>query len=275
MSRPRRNGNAVVFHEQKFTRPANRGDRGERRYMSAIQALNRQEAESPGYHPVRVLIADDHTLIRQGLIGLLGDVFPAWQFREAVDLVSVERELGDADIELLVIDLGMPGMGGRASLRELRVKYPDLKVVVLTGRDDHATILECLAAGVHGYVLKADAAGQMLLAVRTILAGGIYVPSALSQIVHDAGVGHLTSTPAEPARVPGSPAGLTGRQQEVLNLLAEGRSTKDIARRLALGVGTVKVHLTGVYRALGARNRTEAVAKAVAIRAVEPTSRIC
>ena len=241
--------------------------------MPAIQTMTRPAVESVGYRTKRILIADDHTLIRQALIGLLSEVFPDWEFRQAGDLHSVERELGDDDVDLLVTDLGMPGMSGRASLRELRVKYPQLRVAVLTSRDDHGTILDCLGAGVHGYILKVDAADQLLLAVRTILAGGIYLPATLSQVIHDT----QPESAALPVPLPmaESPAGLTGRQQEVLDLLAQGRSTKDIARRMQLGIGTVKVHLTGVYRALGARNRTEAVAKAAAGRFGSPAPALC
>jgi two-component system nitrate/nitrite response regulator NarL len=246
-----------------------------RLYMANFLLKSSPRMERTGLPSVHVLIADDHSLIRQGLIGLLSDVFPAWQFSEADDLATVQNELENSPPELLVIDLGMPGMSGRTTLRDLRIAHPDLKIAVLTGRDDPQTILDCLSAGVHGYILKVDASDQLLLAVKTILAGGIYVPAALSQIMATAGMERrpeaVQVAPAQPKSMPG----LTGRQQEVLELLAEGRSTKDIARRLQLGIGTVKVHLTGVYRALGARNRTEAVAKAIAVRAHEPTGHLC
>jgi DNA-binding NarL/FixJ family response regulator len=225
---------------------------------------------------VRVIIADDHMLIRQGLIGLLGDVYPDGEFLQAGDLQDVEQELAAGPVDLLLIDLSMPGMNGAVTLRELREKHPKLLVAVLTGRDDHTTILSCLNAGVHGYILKIDALDQLLIAVRTILAGGVYVPAALSQIIYAAGVESLVeSTQASGPPPATSSLGLTARQQEVLDLLAEGRSTKDIARCLSLGIGTVKVHLTGIYRALGARNRTDAVVKAAASRLKNPAEAVC
>ena len=215
---------------------------------------------------LRVIIADDHTLIRQGIIGLLAGIFPHWAFLQAGDLPTTEQHLADASVQLLIIDLSMPGMNGSTTLRDLREKHPRLKVAVLTGKDDRTTILSCLNAGVHGYILKIDALEQLLIAVRTILAGGVYVPATLSQVIHAAGVESLIESQVEPNFTPVSALGLTARQQEVLDLLTEGRSTKDIARNLSLGIGTVKVHLSGIYRALGARNRTDAVARAGATR---------
>jgi DNA-binding NarL/FixJ family response regulator len=202
--------------------------------------------------------------MRQALIGLLSDEFPGWRFRQAGDLAAVEREISAEAVDLLVIDLGMPGMSGRGSLRALRLAHMEMRIAVLTSHDERSTILDSLAAGVHGYILKIDAYEQLLSAVRTILAGGIYVPAALSEIVHEPEAERLTESIFLPT--PTASATLTGRQRDVLELLSEGRSTKEIARRLQLGLGTVKVHLAAIYRVLGARSRTEAVAKAIALR---------
>jgi DNA-binding NarL/FixJ family response regulator len=164
-------------------------------------------------------------------------------------------------------------------LLALREVYPQTRVAVLTGTEDRATILDCLGAGVHGYILKSGAAETMLQAIETLLAGGVYVPAMITRVAaaappmaHPHGPGHAsTSAATEPALSPlaaaggpvlAKPAGLTPRQIDVLKLLAEGRSTKDIARGLNLGLGTVKVHLAGVYRALGASNRMEAMVRA-------------
>jgi DNA-binding NarL/FixJ family response regulator len=197
-----------------------------------------------------ILVADDHALVRQGLVRLLKDAHSDWRFGEAGTLDETIEALSGAPHDLLVIDLNMPGMEGSASLQALREAYPTTRIAVLTGAEDRATILDCLSAGVHGYILKSDAVGHLVEAIETVMRGQVYVPQALTRIVQ-----------ARPAPQPAS-ATLTPRQFEVLQLLAEGRSTKDIARRLDLGVGTVKVHLAGVYRALGAQNRMEAVVKA-------------
>ena len=208
---------------------------------------------------MRVLIADDHILIRQALIGLLSNAWPSWIFEEAGSFQAVDDRLSATNIGLLIIDLDMPGMQGGASLLQLRQTYPAVKITVLTSNDGRASIFDCLRAGVHGYFLKADASQQLLLAVQTILAGGVYVPSLLSEIGTDLPDSPQTDPPA-PATPPTTPR-LTTRQQQVLRLLAEGRSTKEIARILDLGIGTVKVHLSAAYRTLGAHNRVDAVVK--------------
>jgi DNA-binding NarL/FixJ family response regulator len=163
---------------------------------------------------------------------------------------------------LLLIDLSMPGMAGAASLRTLREIYPETKVVVLTGADDRPTIVECLAAGIHGYIVKSSPTEEIVNAVKTILAGSVYVTPAIAHIAATAGAseGVGANPPSGPTPKPGLRAeDFTPRQRDVLRLLSEGRQTKEIARQLDLGEGTVKVHLAAIYRTLNARNRTEAV----------------
>jgi len=212
---------------------------------------------------LKVLIADDHAVLRQGLRQLLADENPEYEFAEADGFDAALDTLAGSGGDLLLIDLGMPGIAGADSLRALREAHPATKVAVLTGADDRATILDCLGAGVHGYILKTSPVIEIQHAIATILAGGVYVAPALAQL--DGAV-----APRPPTTAPDAPQALcaetgadtlrfTGRQLAVLRLLAEGRSTKDIARDLGLGVGTVKVHLAAIFRALNANNRTEAV----------------
>ena len=140
-------------------------------------------------------------------------------------------------------------------LRRLREQFPDQKIVVLADSEERETILECLAAGANGYILKSATLGQLLRAMETMLSGGVFAPAALAGLPQ----------PAAPAREPQATClavHLTERQIEVFHLLSEGCATKTIARRLGLAVGTVKVHLAAIYRVLGAHSRVEAIAKA-------------
>lgn len=205
---------------------------------------------------MNLLVADDHALVRQGLLRLMADAHPDWQFDEAGTLDEALAVLSAKSVDLLVLDLNMPGMDRDTSLHALREGYPETRIAILTGNEDRSVILECLSAGVHGYILKSDAVTQLVFAIEAVLAGHVYVPPSLTRLVQVPD--HAPQAASPPQRV----AGFTPRQREVLVLLAEGRSTKDIARRLDLGVGTVKVHLAGVYRVLGAQNRMEAVVKA-------------
>ena len=204
---------------------------------------------------MRVLIADDHALLRQGLVELLRVEKPGWSLGEATDFPSVQAALAVEPPHLLILDLRMPGMAGEAALRQLREDHPAMLTVVLSGVDDRAAILACLEAGVHGYVLKTMKLDEILAALQSVLDGHVFVPPMLARAV------------VRPApRTDSLGQKFTARQVEVLTLLAEGRSTKDIARALNLGVGTVKVHLAAIYRILGAHNRMEAVMRAGALR---------
>ena len=220
---------------------------------------------------MHVHIADDHGLLRQGLTELLKNHDPSWTFSESGTFDDTVATISADMPDLLIIDLRMPGMQGQESLRAIREALPELKVVVLTGLDDKSTILECLAAGVHGYVTKSSASEQILTAIKTVLSGGVYAPAALASI-HRAAESELPRpVSASSIQAAGGPASaanprFTARQMDVLRLLAEGRSTKDIARNLDMGVGTVKVHLSAIYRILGAHNRMEAVVRAGALK---------
>jgi DNA-binding NarL/FixJ family response regulator len=206
--------------------------------------------------PTRLLIADDHSLLRQGVRQLLSDEFTDFTFAEADSLDAVLNQLAADPVDLLLIDLGMPGMAGAESLRALREAYPNARIIVVTGIEERAMILDCLAAGVHGYVLKASPVEEIIRAVRMVLAGDIYVARALATL---GPVREVSEHPAAMPTVPVDRSRFTARQVQVLQLLAKGLSTKDIARSLELGPGTVKIHLAAIYRRLNAHNRTEAV----------------
>jgi DNA-binding NarL/FixJ family response regulator len=221
---------------------------------------------------MNILIADDHALVRRGLRQLLADEELGLPNAPS-DLIFLEADRFDAALEvlaskgadLLLVDLLMPGMAGANSLRAVREAHPTTKIVVITGWEDRATMLDCLGAGVHGYVPKSLATDQIVKAIEVILAGGVYVPSEIANLN---GGDPATRNgpngkdkPSLPPIVPGL-ARFTKRQLDVLQLLGQGRSTKEIARSLELSEGTVKVHLAAIYRGLNARNRTEAVALA-------------
>ncbi len=205
-----------------------------------------------------LLIADRATVFRYGLIELLKEQRPGWSSVQAAGFDDVLMHLRDTPTDLVLIELGLCGASRISGLTRLRQFFPEQKIVVLADDDDRMTILDCLAAGVNGYVLKSATVSQLLRAIETVLSGGVFAPAPLT--------GLPLAVP--PARVLPeqelSPlmAHLTDRQIEVFRLLSEGCATKTIARRLGLAVGTVKVHLAAIYRVLGAHSRVEALAKA-------------
>jgi len=219
---------------------------------------------------MQILIADDHALVRQGLRQLLADdqlglpnALGDLSFLEADGFDAALEVLATKGADLLLIDLSMPGMAGANSLRALREAHPNTKIVVITGWEDRATMLDCLGAGVHGYVPKSFATDQIVKAIEVILGGGVYVPSEIANLNGTETVnGSGKDKPIGSMPTVAGLARFTKRQLDVLQLLGQGRSTKEIARVLELSEGTVKVHLAAIYRGLNARNRTEAVALA-------------
>lgn len=164
---------------------------------------------------------------------------------------------------LALFDLKMPGMSGAASLGAVRECFPSVKAAILSASTARADILTALAAGSHGYIPKTLGASEVARAIETILAGTIYVPAFLAEIGPADG-----SRPAEAAPSQNPPS-LTRRQRDVLQLIGDGRSNKEIARKLDLGEGTVKVHVAALLRALGVGNRAAAAAAGTRLLADE------
>lgn len=156
-------------------------------------------------------------------------------------------------IGLVTIDLGLPGLQKSAGLRDLRVRYPDVRVVVVAASRDRDVVLDALGAGVHGYIPKDVSVQETAEALRNVIAGHMYVPSFVSDLT-------ARKEAAADASSPANDAALTSRQFEVLNLLAAGRSNKEIARLLSIAEGTVKVHIAAAFRMLGVHNRVSAAA---------------
>ena len=201
-----------------------------------------------------LVIGQPCALLRDGLVRLFdagahGAVQAAATLDEAATLLA---EAGDA---VLLLDLALPGADGFAGIGAMRARFPGLRIVVLAARGCQDETLRCLAAGALGYVAKAEGLAALRQAVDVVRRGGVHVPA------WPAAPAAPVSTALAPSARPGVGA-LTGRQRDVLLLLAEGRSTKDIARCLDLAVSTIKVHLAAVYRVFGARNRVEALCRA-------------
>jgi DNA-binding NarL/FixJ family response regulator len=215
---------------------------------------------------IGALVADRLLFFRRGMTALLQESRPGWQLSDTGTFEDVLTHLHNGDIELVLVDLELPGLGGAEGVRRLRALCAEQRIVVLADDDDRGTILECLAAGAHGYVLKSATPSQLLRALDTVLSGGVFAPASLTGTPIRA----QPAAPAVPTNLQPLLATLTDRQRDVFRLLAEGCATKTIARRLNLAVGTVKVHLAAIYRVLGAHSRMEAMAKASGGFAITP-----
>ena len=193
-----------------------------------------------------VVIADDHALFRMRLVQLLQSEFGVKRFLQATAFQEVIEHLKQKDVTLLILDLQMPGLSSSTDIAHIRRQRPDALVVVLSASDRREDILEALSAGVHGYIVKSQQPDGLIDRLRYVLSGEIYVPPTLSEHA-------IRSSRPEKRR-------LTSRQRQVLEGLVAGKSNKDIAQALNIAEGTVKMHLAALFRALGATNRTHAVA---------------
>ena len=208
---------------------------------------------------MKTLVADDHALLRSGLIEALSRLDPEATTYEASNADEVMGILSaHPDLDLILLDLFMPGANGFDLLSQVCDTASGASVVVLSASDDTAHMRKALDCGAAGFIPKSTAREVMLSALQLVLAGGIYVPPDL---VHAPATSPATPEGDGPPPPGSEEAGttLTPRQQDVLRLIAQGRSNKQIARDLDLSQNTVKIHVAGVLRALGAANRTQAV----------------
>jgi DNA-binding NarL/FixJ family response regulator len=220
-----------------------------------------------------VLIADDDEFFRLALKSILTNGLGFGQVIETGSLDEALERLGDrTDISLALFDLAMPGMESAASLGAVRECFPHLRVAVVSGSKRRRDILLALEAGVHGYVHKGVGAPDLARALRKIMDGEIYVPSSLADLpaVADDAPSNLSPPGSRDA---GRSASLTPRQREVLQLLVQGKSNKEIARALQLGEGTVKIHLASLFRNLGVNNRSAAAVAGLHLLAREDQDR--
>jgi DNA-binding NarL/FixJ family response regulator len=220
---------------------------------------------------MKIILADDHALFRDGFVLLLlqhaPDVqcFTARSFDEAMALLE-----SHPDTDLLMLDLNMPGMRGVTSVQAVLRAHPGLPLSILSGEESREQMEALLRAGASGYIPKAASSPVMISAIRLMLAGGGYVPPQVlaresgAQIEQSDRRAGGEDRRADSVMRPESSIAiqLSPRQQDILRLLAEGKPNKLICRELDISEGTVKTHLNAIFRVLGVENRTEAAVKA-------------
>jgi len=193
---------------------------------------------------MKILIADDHVLFREGMVHILQ---PLDDNVSVIETGNVDQTLAvvakNDDIDLVLIDLFMPGRNGFDALKEISQNQPTLPIVVLSASNNQQDIHKAIELGAMGYIRKDSSSSVMLNALRLIIAGEIYIPSSAL---------HSSKQQTQ----------LTGRQLDVLKLMDEGLANKLIADRLNISEPTVKMHISAIFRELNVNNRTQAVLKA-------------
>ena len=206
----------------------------------------------------RIVIADDHTILRDGLKSLLNSVGGFDVVGEAADGLQAIRAVEKVHPEVLLIDLSMPKMSGINAIQEIRKSAPDTKIIVLTVHDNEEFIGECLKAGAQGYILKDASQQELVTGIETVVAGKPYLSPGVSEKVID---GYLTGKKTmKPSNVMDV---LSQREREILKLVAEGHSNKAIAGYLCISYRTVEKHRANLMNKLGLHNVAELTAFAI------------
>jgi DNA-binding NarL/FixJ family response regulator len=202
---------------------------------------------------IRIVIADDHSVVRQGLrmfLALDPDMDIVAEAGDGADAVRLVRELQP---DVVLMDLIMPVMDGIAATQAIREEFPDTEVVALTSVLEDASVVGAIRAGAIGYLLKTTEAEDLRRAIRAAAGGQVQLsPEAATRLMRE-------------VRAPDSPETLTGRETDVLRLVAEGKANKEIAQGLGIGEKTVKTHVSNILAKLGLQSRTQAALYAARI----------
>jgi two-component system NarL family response regulator len=194
--------------------------------------------------PIRVLLAEDHEIVRDGLAAIIDYQADMTVVGHACNGEEAVERFAELQPDITLMDLRMPGMGGAPAIEAIRKKFGDARIIVLTTYDGDENIYRALKAGARGYLLKDSGKDDLLSAIRAVHEGRSYVPPEIATRL-------VTRTQA------GAP--LTTREIEVLQLMAEGKSNKEIGAALFISEGTVKTHVNSIHEKLSVSDRTEAV----------------
>jgi DNA-binding NarL/FixJ family response regulator len=200
---------------------------------------------------IRILVADDHPIVRDGLVAILSTQPDFEIVGEAADGAEAVKQALTLTPDVMLLDLAMPELDGVEVLKRLRAEGASTRVIVFTAFDTDERILDAVQAGAQGYLLKGAPRDELFNAVRVVQAGGsLLQPIVASRLMRRVSEGRAVQDVAEL---------LTGRELEVLRLLAQGQQNKEIAAQLVISERTVKFHVSSILGKLGAGNRTEAV----------------
>ena len=200
--------------------------------------------------PEKIIIADDHPLFRQALLGTLQNKLNSTQWLEAQTIAELEQQLTDnSDSDLLLLDLNIPGAHGFSTLIHVRTHFPQIPVVVVSAHEDHSTISKAMGYGAAGFVPKSTPIDDIFNAIMTVLSGQIWLPESFRGAQESGEIIDIAE------RV----ASLTQQQYRILMMFAQGLLNKQIAYDLNVSEATIKAHATAIFRKLDVRNRTQAV----------------
>lgn len=209
---------------------------------------------------IRVVIADDHTLVREGLKQLLlaaGDLEVVGEARDGHDVLQRVRE---SDFDVLLLDMSMPGKSGMELIKQVKTEKPKLRILVLSMHQEHQYAVRALKAGASGYLTKDSASAQLVAAIRKVAAGGAFISA---EVAEQLALGAMPQSEGPPH------ASLSDREYQVFRQLVSGTTVSDIARQLNLSVKTISTHKAHLMEKLGVTNQTELIHYALKHRLVD------
>ena len=213
---------------------------------------------------IRVFLADDHKILRESLVILLSQ-------KDNIDVIGASgdgqeayRKITELKPDIAVLDISIPRLNGLDLADKLKTEMPEVKTVILTMHKSEEFVTRALCAGVRGYVLKDNALEELIDCIETVYEGKMFLSQDITGIVVDGFVSNIRDNPAAQENA------ISAREREVLQLLAEGKSNKDISDTLNLSIKTVETHRANIMRKLGFRNITDLVLYAVRNHIIEP-----
>jgi two-component system response regulator NreC len=201
---------------------------------------------------INVLIADDHAIVRTGLRALLRAEPDLQLAGEATGGYEAIELVGKTHPDILILDLSMPDLDGIAVTRQLKPQYPDLRILILTVHEDEAMLREAIRAGASGYIVKRAAEAELIAAIETIRRGDLYVDPAMLRVL-------LMESKKSRTEQPAGPDPLTPRETDVLTLIVQGYTNRQVGEELGISVRTVEGHRANLLEKLGLRTRVELV----------------
>lgn len=202
--------------------------------------------------PIRILVADDHRIVREGIVRILNDAENCEVVAEAADGIEAVEAALQLKPDIVVIDLTMPRLSGLDAVRRIHSTLPDIRILVLTVHEDEEYIVPIIKAGAAGYLVKDSASVELTDAIEKLAAGGVYFGPQATKV--------LAEQYQRPARIASDPYGnLTDREREVFHLVVEGKSNKQIAKIMTIAVKTVDNHRTNMMNKLDLHNTADIV----------------
>lgn len=199
---------------------------------------------------IRILITDDHAVVREGLRTLIGTEPGMDVIGEAADGIEAVQKACELKPDVILLDMAMPRMGGLEVIKEIKNKCPEIKILVLTSFSDDETVFPAIKAGALGYLLKNTSPGRLLNAIRDVHQGKPYMSSDIAN--------KLMLEMQRKSNLPPTEEPLTEREMDVLKLVAQGLTNQEIAKKLVIGEGTVRAHVSNILSKLHLANRTQA-----------------